>query len=121
MVVVLCGELLNLADALIRGGVHPSEIISGYSMAYRELKEILPTLAVPVEIDLRSPESLAKGVFAAIASKQYGVEDVLAPLVATACAMLTVGEATTPACCSVMPREPSTSHRAPRRWCTSTT
>ena len=38
----MTGELLALAEALIRGGVHPSEIISGYTLSHRKLQEILP-------------------------------------------------------------------------------
>jgi T-complex protein 1 subunit theta len=88
LVVVFCGELLSLAEALIRGGVHPSEIISGYTQAYRKLVEFLPQLVVHTEADVFSAVALQRGIYGAIAAKQYGVEDVLAPLVAEACALV---------------------------------
>lgn len=44
LVVVLIGELLNQAEALIRNGVHTSEIISGYTAAYKKALELLPSI-----------------------------------------------------------------------------
>ncbi len=91
---IFIGELLQLAESLIRGGVHPSEIITGYTLSHRKLQEILPQLVVRVERDVHTKEALSTGIFSAIASKQYGVEEILTPLVAEACSL-------------VMPRNPA--------------
>jgi T-complex protein 1 subunit theta len=88
LVVVFCGELLNQAEALIRGGVHPSEIIAGYTLAAKHATEILPELVCESCADVTSADALQRGIYAAIASKQYGVEGVLAPLVAQACSLV---------------------------------
>ena len=53
-----------------------------------KMPHVPSTLVVPAEVDMFNAKSLEKGVFAAIASKQYGVEDVLAPLVASACSLV---------------------------------
>ena len=37
----LAGELLSQASLLIRTGVHPSAIITGYEMALEKVKELL--------------------------------------------------------------------------------
>lgn len=92
-VIIFAGELMNQAEALIRGGVHPSEIITGYTAAYRKCQELLPSLVVRDEKDVFNKEALASGIHAAIAAKQYGVEHILSPLVAEASAL-------------VMPRNP---------------
>eukprot|EP00455_Lapot_gusevi_P045403 TRINITY_DN5801_c0_g2_i1.p1 TRINITY_DN5801_c0_g2~~TRINITY_DN5801_c0_g2_i1.p1 ORF type:complete len:540 (+),score=224.37 TRINITY_DN5801_c0_g2_i1:86-1705(+) len=87
LVVVLAGELLNQAEALIRGGVHASEIISGYNLAYRKALEIIPELTCYEEKELTSPEKLAAAIRSAVSAKQYGYEDILCPLIAEACAL----------------------------------
>jgi T-complex protein 1 subunit theta len=83
-VVTLAGQLLDEAAGLLRMGVHTTEVLSGYMKAYEKAKEILDTLVVGEVSDARKPEELIKAVAPAIASKQYGFEDVLAPLVAKA-------------------------------------
>ena len=41
-VVVFAGELLQNAEYLLRMGLHPSEVISGYQVAAKKALEILP-------------------------------------------------------------------------------
>ena len=41
LVIVLVGEFLNNAEALLSQGLHPSEIISGYTKAAAKAQEIL--------------------------------------------------------------------------------
>ncbi|KAJ1755212.1 T-complex protein 1 subunit theta [Coemansia sp. RSA 2167] len=83
-VIILASELLQRAEPLLRMGLHPSEIARGYELAMDEALEQLDTLAVD-EVKVWSEQSeLLKAVRTAVASKQYGQEHVLAPLVAEA-------------------------------------
>ncbi|KAI0061201.1 T-complex protein 1 [Artomyces pyxidatus] len=84
MVLILAGELLKKAEHLLVMGLHPSEVIQGYELACAKALAELETLSTS---ELPSPltkEALARAVTPAIASKQYGSEDVLASLVAEA-------------------------------------
>eukprot|EP00897_Mesotaenium_endlicherianum_P003475 jgi/Mesen1/3155/ME000184S02226 len=58
LVITLAGELLIGAEELIKNGLHPSEIIAGYAKATN------------------------KRMLSAVASKQYGQEGILCPLIA---------------------------------------
>ena len=40
-VVTLCGELLNQAEKCIKKGVHPSDVVKGYELAFEEIKKLL--------------------------------------------------------------------------------
>eukprot|EP00744_Colponema_vietnamica_P000774 GILI01001344.1.p1 GENE.GILI01001344.1~~GILI01001344.1.p1 ORF type:complete len:541 (-),score=183.02 GILI01001344.1:137-1759(-) len=93
LVVVLGGELLVQADALIRMGLHPSEIVVGYEKAAKKIYELLETNVAYTVTNVRDREQLSKGIKTSIASKQYGYEDFLSGLVADAAI-------------SVMPRDP---------------
>lgn len=81
------GELLKLAEDLIRDGLHPAEIVAGYKRAYDKCIELLPQLVVHETPDLRNRDELIKFLKPVLAPKQYGYEDVLAGLVADACLM----------------------------------
>lgn len=102
-VLILAGELLKKAEPLLVMGLHPSEVIQGYELAsIKALAELesecsLPQFGDTHEIHvsflalsvhtLPSPltqSSLTLALKPAIASKQYGSEDVLASLVAEA-------------------------------------
>lgn len=50
---VLAGELLKNAEDLLESGVHPTIIASGYRLASIKAKEILQTIAKPVNCDNR--------------------------------------------------------------------
>ncbi|KAI0046463.1 T-complex protein 1 [Auriscalpium vulgare] len=83
-VLIFAGELLRKAENLLVMGLHPSEVIQGYELACAKALAELEVLSIR---ELPSP--LAKGPLAlavtpAIASKQYGTEDLLASLVAEA-------------------------------------
>jgi hypothetical protein len=84
-VVVFGGELLHRAEALLRMGLHPSDVIEGYTQASRRALEVLDTLVIESVADPRDHAQLVRAVRTAIASKQYGFEDLLAPIVADAC------------------------------------
>lgn len=85
-VISIGGELLSQAEELIHMGLHPSEIVTGYIKAGRKALEILDELVIdtisPKEI---TKESITRACISAIASKQYGYESFIAPLVAEAC------------------------------------
>uniref|UniRef100_A0A2P2KZI0 CCT-theta n=4 Tax=Rhizophora mucronata TaxID=61149 RepID=A0A2P2KZI0_RHIMU len=87
LTISFAGELLQNAEELIRMGLHPSEIISGYTKAINKTVEILDEL---VEIgsenmDVRNKEEVINRMKAAVASKQFGQEDILCNLIADAC------------------------------------
>lgn len=86
-VIALCGALLTAAADLIKEGLHPSEIVAGYGKAGKKAIEILDELTVweASKKDMHDPAIIQKAISSAIAAKQFGQEDVLAKLVATAC------------------------------------
>jgi len=65
--VVLAGELLKNAEALLEQNVHPTVIASGYRLAAEKAKEILEEIATP--IDLEDEETLKKIAATALSSK----------------------------------------------------
>ncbi|KAG0472377.1 hypothetical protein HPP92_016923 [Vanilla planifolia] len=81
------GELLQNAEELIRMGLHPSEIISGYTKAIKKTVEILDELVEKGSevMDVRNKDDVVSQMKAAVASKQFGQEDILCPLIADAC------------------------------------
>ncbi|KAJ1838349.1 T-complex protein 1 subunit theta, partial [Coemansia sp. RSA 2708] len=83
-VVILASELLQRAEPLLRMGLHPSEIARGFERAMDAALAQLETLAVDEVRAWRERGELLKAVRTAVASKQYGQEDVLGPLVAEA-------------------------------------
>jgi T-complex protein 1 subunit theta len=87
LVVSFAGELLQGAEQLIRLGLHPSEIIGGYSKANVKALELLQELdeAGSEKMDVRKTEEVVKRMVSAVASKQYGQESILCPLIAEAC------------------------------------
>lgn len=85
LTVSFAGELLGQTEDLLRMGLHPSEIVEGYKKAGERLLELLPALAVETVDDPRDRDSLLSVVSPVLSAKQYGSEDVLAPLVVDAC------------------------------------
>ncbi|KAH8826807.1 chaperonin Cpn60/TCP-1 family [Flagelloscypha sp. PMI_526] len=84
LVLIFAGELLKKSEQLLIMGLHPSEVIHGYELALvKALSELekLTTFSLPSPL---TQSSLATALKPAIASKQYGYEDVLAGLVAEA-------------------------------------
>ncbi len=85
LVVSFAGELLKLAEDLLRTGLHTSEIVGGYELAYAECVKILPELVSGSLKNGRDAAELASILEPVIAAKHEGVEDCLAQLVAKAC------------------------------------
>ncbi|KAI6099285.1 chaperonin Cpn60/TCP-1 family [Pisolithus croceorrhizus] len=84
MVIIFAGELLKKAEHLLVMGLHASEVIQGYELARaKALSELesLSTSSLPSPFTL---STLAEALKPAIASKQYGFEDMLSKLVAEA-------------------------------------
>lgn len=83
-VISFAGEMLKMAEDLIRQGLHTSEIVNGYLRAYEKTLEILPTLVCKTITDVRERDQLIAGIKSVISTKQYGFEDLLSSLVCDA-------------------------------------
>ncbi|KAK6341226.1 T-complex protein 1 subunit theta [Orbilia brochopaga] len=85
LVMVLAGELLTMAENLIRmGGLQPSDIIQGYAKAEKFAQKALEELSHDSVKDVRNKSELSKALRTVITSKQHGNEEILADLVAEA-------------------------------------
>ena len=64
LVVVLAGELLLLAEDLLKNGLHCSEVIAGYTAAAEKAYEVLDGLVklTPPPTVFHDPAELAKGI-----------------------------------------------------------
>lgn len=87
LTISFAGQLLQYAEELIRMGLHPSEIIIGYIKAINKTIEILDELVEKgsEKMDARNKEEVVKRMISAVASKQFGQENILCPLIADAC------------------------------------
>ncbi|XP_009602381.1 T-complex protein 1 subunit theta isoform X2 [Nicotiana tomentosiformis] len=87
LTVSFAGELLQGAEELIRMGLHPSEIIIGYNKAINKTIELLDGLVEKgsENMNVTDKNEVISRMKSAVASKQFGLEDVLCPLVAGAC------------------------------------
>lgn len=87
LTISFAGELLRGAEELIRMGLHPSEIITGYNKGINKAIEILDELVEPSsdQMDVRNKDEVILRMKAAVASKQFGQEDIICSLTADAC------------------------------------
>ncbi|KNA08438.1 hypothetical protein SOVF_162650 [Spinacia oleracea] len=87
LTISFAGELLRGAEELIRMGLHPSEIIIGYTKGINEAIKILGELVEEGsdKMDVRNKDEVISRMKAAVASKQFGQEDMLCNLIADAC------------------------------------
>uniref|UniRef100_A0A803MN36 CCT-theta n=1 Tax=Chenopodium quinoa TaxID=63459 RepID=A0A803MN36_CHEQI len=87
LTISFAGELLRGAEELIRMGLHPSEIIMGYTKGINETIKILGELVEEGsdKMDVRNKDEVISRMKAAVASKQFGQEDMLCNLIADAC------------------------------------
>ena len=77
--VIIAGELLKKAEALIESNIHPTIIANGYKMAAAEALKVLDTIAVPVTAD--DVEMLTRVAMTAMTGKSVGGQrDFLADL-----------------------------------------
>jgi T-complex protein 1 subunit theta len=70
-VVTLAGELLNQAEGLIKMGLHPSQIITGYGEATKKAVAFLETnvFCEVKESDLRNVDEVTKCLRSSVISK----------------------------------------------------
>lgn len=85
LVIAFAGELLEQAEKLLRQGLHTSQIIEGFEVAGKEALAVLDDLVVFKVVDPISLDSVVDALKTCVSSKQYGVEDIVAPLIAKAC------------------------------------
>lgn len=85
LVVAFAGELLHQAGELIRTGLHVSEIVKGYKLAYDKFKEVLEGQVIKTLETEKDLDTLTSTLQSVIASKQYGHEGLITPLIARAC------------------------------------
>eukprot|EP00294_Goniomonas_avonlea_P001277 CAMPEP_0114564122 /NCGR_PEP_ID=MMETSP0114-20121206/13518_1 /TAXON_ID=31324 /ORGANISM="Goniomonas sp, Strain m" /LENGTH=540 /DNA_ID=CAMNT_0001750101 /DNA_START=10 /DNA_END=1632 /DNA_ORIENTATION=- len=85
LVVVFAGELLLQAENLLTMGLHIADIIAGFEAAQKEVLNHISELCVRQVKSPRDQAEMAAVLQSVIASKQYGLEDIIAPLVAKAC------------------------------------
>lgn len=81
VVIVLAGELLNIAEKLIHTGLSVTEIIQGYTMANKFVMETLELLVVDTVESITDSNELRKVIQPVIAAKQYGNDGVISDLV----------------------------------------
>jgi T-complex protein 1 subunit theta len=84
-VMVFGGALLQHAEGLLRMGLSPSEVISGYEKGLKKAQELLEGLTVSTVKDVTKLSDVLPVITTSVGSKQYGSEDVLAQLVTDAC------------------------------------
>ena len=65
-------------------GLHPSEILIGYEKASKKCMELMDNLESQSSENLRDKDELARMIKSTVASKQFGLEDYLADLIAQA-------------------------------------
>ena len=69
---------------MISMGLHPSEILIGYEKAAKKVMQLMDTIPTYQSENLRDRAELARMIKATVASKQFGLEDFLAGLIAEA-------------------------------------
>jgi len=87
-VLTFASELLSQAHGLLRVGVHPSEIISGYKKASAKALAVFESLCCHSVADLRNKQQLEGAIKSVLSAKQYGYEDLLGNLVSDACLLI---------------------------------
>jgi T-complex protein 1 subunit theta len=84
-VLSLAGELMVHAQSLLQMGLHPSEILIGYEKASIKAQELLDEAVCYTLKDINDTDEVFKCMKSAVASKQYGLEDLLGGLITQAC------------------------------------
>ncbi|KAG6399494.1 hypothetical protein SASPL_140975 [Salvia splendens] len=87
LTVSFAGELLQNAEELIRMGLHPSEIIVGYTKAINKTIEVLEEMVEKgsENMNVRDKDEVITRMRSSVASKQFGQEEKLCSLIAEAC------------------------------------
>ena len=71
-VITLAGELLNQAEGLLKMGLHPSQIVSGYELASKKAVEYLEKASVLELKDIRDVDEVVKCIGSSVGSKLVG-------------------------------------------------
>ena len=85
LTVSFAGELLKKAEDLLHTGLHTSEIVAGYRVAFEKAMEILPTLTVHTVDDPRDAAQVSQVLESVLGTKYFGYQATLAPYVTQAC------------------------------------
>ena len=83
--IVLAGALLKESEDLLRMGLKPTEVASGYELALEKALSVLETCSCKEVKDVRNESEVLPVIRTAVMSKQYGYEDFIAKLIVTAC------------------------------------
>ena len=73
------------AQSLLQMGLHPSEILIGYEKAAQYSQELLEEATCYTLKDINDYDEVFRCMKATVASKQYGLEDLLGSLITRAC------------------------------------
>ena len=84
LLISMAGELMTQAQNLISMGLHPSEILIGYEKASKKAMELMDTIPTYQAENLRDVAELTRLIKSTVASKQFGLEEFLAGLIAQA-------------------------------------
>ena len=84
-VISFAGELMFQAQSLLQMGLHPSEILIGYEKAGNMIHELMEQQTCYTVKDIHDYDEVLKCMKASVASKQYGLEDLLGGLITKAC------------------------------------
>ena len=71
-VITLAGELLNQAESLLKMGLHPSQIVSGYELASKKVIEYLEKASALEIKDIRDIDEVVKCIGSSVGSKLVG-------------------------------------------------
>lgn len=84
-VVALAGELLNQAEGLIKMGLHPSQIVTGYEQATKAAIEFLKKNTISKVSDIRNVEEVTKHLRSSVVSKLPQTGEFFSKLIVKAC------------------------------------
>eukprot|EP01006_Ploeotia_vitrea_P018100 TRINITY_DN49365_c0_g1_i1.p1 TRINITY_DN49365_c0_g1~~TRINITY_DN49365_c0_g1_i1.p1 ORF type:complete len:559 (-),score=47.95 TRINITY_DN49365_c0_g1_i1:119-1795(-) len=86
LVISFAGELLKLAEDLLKQGLHVAEIVAGYQRAFEKTKELLPTFVCKTVDNVLDKKQLQDAIKSVLTTKQcFGNEELLSNLVVSAC------------------------------------
>ena len=82
---MFAGALLKESEDLLRMGLKPTEVASGYELSLEKALAVLETLSCKEVKDVRNDSEVMPIVRTSVMSKQYGFEDFLSKLIVNAC------------------------------------
>jgi T-complex protein 1 subunit theta len=85
LVIMLAATLLQNASDLLKMGLSVTEVAEGYELASKKSLEILHKLVIKDVKNLRDVKEVSQALLPVIESKQFGIHDALAEIVAKAC------------------------------------